>query len=115
MSFWLGSALQTWLGANKDAPENAPCSEGCRVGKDGERISRAPCREQGVCDGAGQGEMRSDPEHFSHTQDLAVFKPEDEEQHPCTEEMFAGEGGVKMSHLINFKINSDLKCSGERN
>lgn len=43
--------------------------------KDGERISRTPSREEGVCDGAGQGEVRSGPEHLDHSQDFASESP----------------------------------------
>lgn len=79
MSFWLGPALQMWLGANERCsrePLHAQRAASCsRMGKDGERTSRTPSREKGVCDGVGQVEVRSGPEHLNHTQDFASELP----------------------------------------
>lgn len=81
----------------------SPCSEGCRIQQDGERISRTPSREEGVCEGVGQVEVRSGPEHLNHTQGFAL-------EQPCSnlrtrssilwaEEMFVKDG-VKICHLL---------------
>lgn len=53
----------------------SPCSSFPILLKDGERTSRTPSREKGVCDGVGQVEVRSGPEHLNHTQDFASELP----------------------------------------
>lgn len=84
----------------------SPCSECCRMGRDGERIPRSPLREQGVCDGEGQVEVRSGPEHLNHTQGFASEPPcsnlRTRNSILCTEENVKGDmkDDMKMCHLL---------------
>lgn len=85
----------------------SPCSEGAgcsSMGKDGERISGTPSREEGVWDGVGQVEVRSGSEHLNLAQDFASESPcsnlRTRSSILCTEEMFAVKDDVKMCHLL---------------